>query len=438
MIEKVVSKTDELEGYFKKYPDVNPECIIKADLITQGLSFTEAALQAAKGAQSKGYYLFSFDRSAVKDMSKKEHVRAPEDIRIKGGPYNLRPTVSQVRIGVKSPYSVDVVDGKLNLLAGGRPIADLEYVRPPKYYSATTSDGASCAEIASSIGWGYMVFCTVLRNCQYWGDKEECKFCDINSNLRQHQQDAQRSFTVHKSVQQVAETMEHIFVTDYTGGNDPHCIWLSGGTILKQVKGRDELDFYLDYVRAVRERVGSRWPIVLQSAAKTKKDCKRMSEAGVTNHNANIEVWDKELFRIICPGKESLVGYDEWIKRVIESVEVFGEGNVCPNLVVGVETCQPWGFKSIDEAVKSTLSGLDYLMAHGVTPRVTPWCVEPLSALGNNQPPPLDYHIRVIRGWHELFSKYRLDQQSGVGPMGPGRSCYPTAAWLDFDPALLH
>jgi hypothetical protein len=28
-------------------------------------------------------------------------------------------------------------------------------------------------------------FITTFRACHYWGDKEECRFCDINYNLRE-------------------------------------------------------------------------------------------------------------------------------------------------------------------------------------------------------------------------------------------------------------
>ena len=29
----------------------------------------------------------------------------------------------------------------------------------------------------------------------------------------------------------------------------------------------------------------------------------------------NYEVWDKDLFGIICPGKQRVIGWDNWMKR---------------------------------------------------------------------------------------------------------------------------
>ena len=74
--------------------------------------------------------------------------------------------------------------------------------------------------------------------------------------------------------------------------------------------------------------------------------------------HSNFEVWGKELFKAVCPGKNKLVGWDEWVKRVVKSVDVFGEGNVNPNFVAGVEMAKPFGFTDVDAAVKSTSEGL--------------------------------------------------------------------------------
>ena len=47
---------------------------------------------------------------------------------------------------------------------------------------------------------------------------------------------------------------------------------------------------------------------------------------------------------------------------------------------------RPFGFESLDEAIASTVEGLDYFMSHGVTPRFTTWCPEPTTPLGRDNP----------------------------------------------------
>ena len=146
---------------------------------------------------------------------------------------------------------------------------------------------------------------------------------------------------------------------------------------------------------------------------------------------ANFEVWDKRLFEIICPGKDRFIGRDEWIRRTVESVDVLGESCQAPGMVAGVEMAQPWGFKTVEEAVRSTSEGLDFLMSHGVVPRLINWCIEPLSALGGHPVVPLDYYVQTDLAWHETFKKYRLGHTPGFGPLGPGRAVISNGAYAD-------
>ncbi|MBW1711838.1 MAG: radical SAM protein, partial [Deltaproteobacteria bacterium] len=108
--------------------------------------------------------------------------------------------------------------------------------------------------------------------------------------------------------------------------------------------GLKAIDFYLQYVEAIRAKIGNRIPIVLIVEPGSREDMKRLYEAGVSSYNPNYEVWDPELFKILCPGKEKFIGREEWIRRSVEAVDIFGAGSVSPNFVAGVEMAQPWGF----------------------------------------------------------------------------------------------
>lgn len=187
------------------------------------------------------------------------------------------------------------------------------------------------------------------------------------------------------------------------------------------VDGLNEDDFYMRYVEAIVGAVGYRWPVCLQTHPKTLEVCKRFRAGGVVSHEANLEVWDERLFNILCPGKAKRVGWKKWVDMLCDEVDIFGEGNVSTAIVCGVEMCQPYGFKTIDEAVKSTLEGFDYLMAHGVLPRPIQWIVEPGSSLADNKPAPLEYYIRLFYGWHELWVKHGLPPVQRYPIMGPGR-----------------
>ena len=174
---------------------------------------------------------------------------------------------------------------------------------------------------------------------------------------------------------------------------------------------------------------------MLQTGPKDKKVYKRYKAAGVTAIHAQLEVWDKDLFKVICPGKARMIGWDAWVKKILDAVDVFGEGNVTPGLVAGVEMCQPYGFKDVDQAIKSTAEGFEFLMSHGVSVRYNCWNISPWSALASNQPPPLEYFVRLDKAWCESLNTFNLPPPTGFGQMGPGRAtgCVH-AGYMDMDP----
>lgn len=437
-VKELAPRQKELEAMFRKYPDHPHEAVIKADCLSKGVAFTEDALKVLENARRKSYCVsFSQDSALISDMKQREAFRVPEDVMIQGGTYGLRPTWFELHINPESPYVFDVIEGKLMLCTDHTALAPAETPPTPEYYKKTFEDGVPYYDIIAISGGCVMAYISCLRNCQYFGDNEECKFCDINANVKQ-QHEAGRPYTVVKPLDRVAVVAKELVAE---ANSDParlpiESIVVSGGTVTKNLHGLVDEEFYTQYVRTIIETVGSRRPIYLQTAAKDKAACWRLKAAGVTRHAANFEVWDSRLFKILCPGKDRFVGRDEWIKRLAESVEVFGVGNVIPTQVEGIEMAQPWGFKDIESGVKSTTEGFDFLMSHGVMPRLTSWLWEPLSYIGKNTPGPhpyltLEYYMRIERAWHETWKKYHLPVPHGQGPMGPGNARNNGGAYLD-------
>lgn len=408
----------ELESYFKRYSDLPREVVLKHDLLRGGHWFTDAALQLCSDALVKSYRLFSYDLMPMKDMQRKEHRRIPEWFVMRGGPYGLRPVTVQTTLDSKSPYVIDAVEGKAKLLLDGHEICDVSFPKPLKYYARKFDDGTAYHEI---IAYGYFV--TVFRNCQYWGPDEECRFCDININARQMKES--KDFTFDPPVKpvstmvEVARSIEHD-ATEEVGFTPLIDYLITGGTILKTLHGKDEDSFYLQYASALKWG-GHRRHVYLQTNAKDKETLKRYRAAGVDGHHANMEVWDRKLFEWINPGKNRRVGWDRWVQSMVDAVDVFGETNVRPNFVCGVEMARPYGFSTVKEAVKSTSEGFDFMMRHGVFPRLNQWRREPGSNLvsQHEQPAiPLEFYIELMGKYYETWKRYGL-------PIAPHNSVHP-------------
>ena len=167
-----------------------------------------------------------------------------------------------------------------------------------------------------------------------------------------------------KYMVEVARSIEQD-ATDEVGFTPPMDFLITGGTIVKTLHGKNELDFYSEYVSALKWG-GRRRFVNLQSNAQDKDTMKHYRTAGVDCHHSNMEVWEKRLFEWINPGKNRRVGWDGWVRSRIDEVDIFGEGNVRPNFVGGVEMAKPYGFKTVAEAVKSTSDGVDFMMSQGI------------------------------------------------------------------------
>ncbi len=434
--QKVKTRRHELESLFKRFPDVPREVVVKEDILRYGQAFGEAALKVGEQYRTKTYggWLFSFDRVTPDQAKQGEVFRVPDYLELKGGLYNLRGRLRvRCRVNPDSPYVVDQIDGKLWVCerdnGGLAPIAELWEYRPiPRYWSMKLEDGTPYNQIIRDD------FATVFMFCQHWGPDEECRFCDINENARMSKE--RGALTIarpFKTVEQIATVAEEIFVRQWEERPEydrPKNMTISGGAITNKLDGLPENEFYIRYIRAIREKIGSRFHLNLQSGPKSKEDIKVFKDAGLDSHSTNLEVWDKDLFPIICPGKQRVIGREEWIRRMVGEVDVMGEGGVTPGFVVGCEMAKPFGFKTVDEAVKSYEEGFEFLMSHGVVPRPISWCVEPRSALADQEPPPTEYFIRIDRAWYERWLKHRLPPPSAY-KIGPGVSEYPNNAAAD-------
>lgn len=421
-----------VEDLTVRYPDIPVEAIVKEDLLRRGMSWTPEALEIAAAFKRKAYFICSFDMVPISEMGQKEHLRSPEEIRLVGGPKNFRPVVVSVRLNPASPYRVETDDGLLVLKADGQTITSVELQKAPEYYNRTLASGKPIADIAPTIEWGYLLYLTAFRLCQYFGAQEECQFCDINENYRQQKRSG-RPYTAVKSVEEVLEALEIIASTD----SDSKAYTVTGGSITGNLEGKSEVDFYVRYPEAIEKRWPRRWISKIVVQALPKDEVQRLHDAGVQVYHPNFEIWDKHLFELYCPGKARYVGRDEWIRRILDAASIFGPDRVIPNFVAGVEMAPPAGFRSVDEAIASTASGLDFFMSHGISPRFTTWCPEPMSVLGKDQQgAPLEYYVRLLRVYRDTRAKYHLAAPIGYGEPGLGKAVFSVSSFMDVIPPV--
>ncbi len=425
-----MSALELVEHLAQRYADVPIEAIVKEDLLRRGMAWSPEALEVAANYKRKAYFICSFDLVPISGMNQGENARAPEEVRLVGGAFDFKPVIVSVRLNPASPYRIESEAGALMLRIDGHDVACVELQPSPAYYAHTLSNGKPITDIAPTIEWGYLLYLAVFRLCQYFGAQEECRFCDINENYRQ-QKESGRPYTSVKSVAEVIEALEIIA----TGDSDSKAYTVTGGSVTSTLDGVSEADFYLRYPEAIERRFPGRWISKIVVQALPKDEVQRLRDAGVQIYHPNYEVWDKDLFETLCAGKARYIGREEWIRRILDAATVFPPAHVIPNFVAGVEMAGPSGFATVEAAVASTQEGIDFFMSHGISPRFTTWCPEPLSVLGRDQQgAPLEYHVRLLRVYRDTHAKYGLPTPPGYGEPGLGRAVFSVSSFMDVLP----
>jgi len=417
-----------VEAVAEEFHDLPIEVVVKEDCLRSGIWFEPDALRQGHAYARKSYFIFSFDHLPLEEMEGEQaREDAPEEIALEGGAWGFRRVIVSVRLNPDSPYRVGLgEDNGLRLLCDGEPIAEVTFSPTPPYYGDALDDGTPITEVAPSIEWGYLLYLTVFRMCQYFGKEEECQFCDINRNFKQ-QRALGRPYHAIKPLDRLLAALDRVVQS----GARAEAYTLTGGSITSRLESKDEASFYIEYAEAIEERFPGRWIGKMVVQALPKEDVRRIHAAGIGIYHPNYEIWDRDLFERICPGKARYVGRDTWIARIIEAAEVFGPERVIPNFVGGIEMARPFGFKTEEEAWRSTGEGLDYFMSRGIAPRFTTWCPEPLSALGSAGPASLRYHVGLLKLWRDTHARHGLPAPPGYGEPGIGNAVFSVSSFMD-------
>ena len=429
-----MKKKEELEKILKKYPEVPRTIVLKADLQRAGVNFTDRASEEIRDSnryEHTGRILFLYHM--VQDS--KDTFEIPIDFVFNDG------TCWQIRLNdpKNDIYGVDFIDGKFWLSLDGELLEELNTEPKPSYYDKKTSSGIDMRFIGVVKPSDSVIF-VPYRHCHYWNTGDQCRFCDMDYYVRFQLKALGKQFTTRNSPQDLYETMCEILKEKgrwrhfcITGGSDPRRMYQS------------EFNFYFDcckaFQKAFKEMLGiERMPLYLVLSPFQKDDMiKFRDEGGVTRYGPNLEVWDPEKFRIQCPGKSKNMGRDEWIKRTIDAVEVFGEGNVETSLVTGTMMApEPYGYAEIDDAVAADLEGIKFCVDNGIKPIEYMWISVPGSYFYKIGAivPPLEYYIRLNIARQNVLKDYEKKRGHAYPYGATDFRCCPHGICYDMDRVL--
>ena len=301
----------------------------------------------------------------------------------------------------------------------------------PEYYRHTLANGKTVMETAPTIQWGYLIYLTVLRLCQYFGAKEECGFCDINHNWREHKQ-AGRPYTGIKPVEDVLEALA--IIDEHDTERTSHAYTLTGGSVTTQ--GRRARGGGL--LRPLRAGDRGALPRPLDRQGRRAGAPARGGPAlpRLRDHDLPPEL--RGLGRASLPADLPGQGALRRPRGVAPADPRRGRGVRAaardPELRrrdrAGADRS---GSATVDEAIASTVEGLDFFMSRGVTPRFTTWCPEPATPLGRDNPEgaPLEYHVRLLEAYREALERHGLRPPPGTARPAPGNAVFSVSSFMD-------
>jgi len=382
-------KEESYREILKKYPDVSPFVITQIDVQRRGIFYTDAALQRVNPA----IHQVSKPRFAITEGSR----GVPTSLLQRDGTSIIvSETSTQTR---RDPYVVDVINGKIILTDDGDIIDEVEYWEKPKFYDKVTSRGTPMHEVLDARPQRYSI--PMSKYCHFWSmPGQGCKYCGIGAGgVKLKGTDSERF-----NPQDLREAIREVVREKgrFVG------VLFGGGSILSGAEPfDDELEGYIAALKIVGEFYETRrFPSQVNSTALTRKQLERLyNETGVTSYTTDLEVFDEEIYKWVCPGKSAAIPYAEYKRRLYDAVEIFGKGQVNTGIVSGVELATPHGFKSEDEALKTNFEQAEELTAHGVGLKHDIWNVVPGTIFSKQSTPSLDYYVRLTKGFYEIMQK---------------------------------
>jgi len=285
---------------------------------------------------------------------------------------------------VKSRFSIKYSEGKYYLAEDDKELFQVEFDKRPHYYSLKTSDGTAMSHVASFTPGG-TIGVAYSNECALKDKGLDCLFCNANATKDTY---AAKENITWKNPKQIGEAVAAAFKYD----NGKH-VNITGGFIPE----RREVDYYIDVAEAIKEYTGLQdfngtatigAPLDFSVFDKYK-------EAGYRTVAINLEVWDENIFKTICPGKsEECGGRENWLNAIEYALKVFGKFKVRSTFVSGLEP------KS------SILEAVEYLVSRGVIASPSQWNVNVGSALEGHRTPRPEWHFEVATKTVAIYRKY--------------------------------
>ncbi|MBU0547522.1 MAG: radical SAM protein [Candidatus Omnitrophica bacterium] len=219
----------------------------------------------------------------------------------------------------KTPYTLIKKYRDYFIKKNGHIICRIKLPARPKFYERMTTSGKLMSRIGVMQGTYLGIY--PAKVCEFWqmGKKMNCQFCSVGLNVGNTEE-------YEKSVEEVLETVkaaqkeEGITFVHFNTG------YLFG----------EELSILEPYIRAVKKETGLLVGVQCPPSPNLSK-YDYLKKMGVDHASFCLEVYDRERFKEICPGKDKYIGQEKYWDAIEYCVKIFGKGKVAGEIIAGLE-----------------------------------------------------------------------------------------------------
>ncbi len=302
-------------------------------------------------------------------------------------------------VGLQSPFNLRLSDrGEAYLDYNGEFVTEVSFPPATRFYAQQTSSGRPFRGLGVLQGVDILSF-AYLWSCEYAQTGLACQFCHTGGYTEQLFRVGQRESSF-PTPQDVAEVVEYAVNTE----NVAKHIQITGGSTMNPQAECDRVTAMLNAIDAVTGCDKIPGEILIYTTPPTDPVLiDDVFAAGADRVACDIEVWDENLARQICPGKARLTGRQRHLDTLQYIAEKFGPNKACSAFVVGVEP------------LASFLAGAEYLAQRGIVPIVSIWMPHGRPVLGKTEAPSLGYYRQVRDRIAELYVRYDIEPPGGAG-----------------------
>jgi hypothetical protein len=301
--------------------------------------------------------------------------------------------------GSRSPFTIGIAESSNAYLAyDGHFVTEVGFPPKTQFYKQYTSKGVPFGMIAVLQGLDVLSF-PYLWPCEYAKSGFPCQFCYTGAYTEELAREGKLEF-LSPAPQDVAEVVNYAVNTEKLASY----IQITGGSTMTP---HAECHLVCEMLRAIDELADldkiSGEILVYSSPPSDSVIVDEVFQAGADRVACDMEIWDEELFKRICPGKARFAGRERQLNALVHIAERHGRNKACSAFVIGLEP------------VESFLSGAEYLASHGIVPLPSIWMPMGKTVLGLTEAPGLSYYRQVKDGLAEIYERYQCEPPGSTG-----------------------